>query len=64
MSYARFSKAPPQLAGSRPPGRGASGIPPGITVEMAKGFTLFMMKAVLSGRGDDLIDLAEANLWQ
>ena len=39
-------------------------IPPGITVEMTKGFTLYMMKAVLSGRGDDLIDLAEANLWQ
>ncbi|MBV9738021.1 MAG: ubiquinone-dependent pyruvate dehydrogenase [Hyphomicrobiales bacterium] len=39
-------------------------IPPGITVEMAKGFTLYMVKAVLSGRGDDLIDLAKANLWQ
>jgi hypothetical protein len=23
-----------------------------------------MMKAVLSGRGDDLIDLAKADLWQ
>jgi len=39
-------------------------IPPGITVEMAKGFTLYMVKAVMSGRGDDLIDLAKANLWQ
>jgi pyruvate dehydrogenase (quinone) len=39
-------------------------IPPGITVEMAKGFTLYMVKAVMSGRGDDLIDLARANLWQ
>ena len=39
-------------------------IPPGITIEMAKGFTLYMVKAVLSGRGDDLIDLARANLWQ
>ena len=29
-----------------------------------QGFHLYMMKAVLSGRGDDLIDLAEANLWQ
>jgi pyruvate dehydrogenase (quinone) len=38
-------------------------IPPGITVEMAKGFTLYMAKAVLSGRGEDLIDLAKANLW-
>jgi pyruvate dehydrogenase (quinone) len=31
---------------------------------MAKGFTLYMVKAVLSGRGDDLIDLAKANIWQ
>jgi pyruvate dehydrogenase (quinone) len=38
-------------------------IPPGITVEMAKGFTLYMLKALFSGRGDDLIDLAKTNLW-
>src|SRR5216683_547647 len=38
-------------------------IPPGITVEMAKGFTLYMVKAVMNGRGDDLIDLAKSNLW-
>jgi pyruvate dehydrogenase (quinone) len=38
-------------------------IPPAITVEMAKGFTLYMVKAVLNGRADDLIDLARANLW-
>ena len=37
-------------------------IPPSITVEMAKGFTLYMLKAVMGGRGDDLIDLAKANL--
>jgi pyruvate dehydrogenase (quinone) len=39
-------------------------IPPSITVEMAKGFTLYMLKAVMGGRGDDLIDLAKTNLWQ
>jgi len=39
-------------------------IPPSITVEMAKGFTLYMLKAVMGGRGDDLIDLAKANLWE
>jgi pyruvate dehydrogenase (quinone) len=39
-------------------------IPPGITVEMAKGFTLYMIKAVMSGRGNDLIDLAKTNLWE
>jgi pyruvate dehydrogenase (quinone) len=38
-------------------------IPPAITVEMAKGFTLYMVKAVFNGRGDDLIDLARSNLW-
>lgn len=39
-------------------------IPPSITIEMAKGFTLFMMKAVMSGRSDELIELARTNLWQ
>jgi pyruvate dehydrogenase (quinone) len=39
-------------------------IPPGITVEMAKGFSLYMIKAVIDGRGEDLVDLARANLWQ
>jgi hypothetical protein len=29
-------------------------IPPAITAEMAKGFTLYMVKAVFSSRGDDL----------
>ncbi|MGA7519444.1 MAG: hypothetical protein WBW28_21180, partial [Pseudolabrys sp.] len=27
------------------------------------GFTLFMVKAVLSGRGDEVVDLAKTNLW-
>jgi pyruvate dehydrogenase (quinone) len=39
-------------------------MPPAVTVEMAKGFTLYMVKAVLSGRVDELIDLAESNLWR
>ena len=39
-------------------------VDPSITVEMAKGFTLYMLKAVMGGRGDDLIDLAKANLWE
>jgi pyruvate dehydrogenase (quinone) len=38
-------------------------IPPAITVEMAKGFTLYMLRAVLDGRADDLVDLARTNLW-
>ena len=39
-------------------------IPPAITTEMAKGFTLYMVKAVFSGRGDELVDLARENLWR
>jgi len=37
-------------------------MPPNITVEQAKGFGLFALRAVLSGRGDELLDLAETNL--
>ena len=39
-------------------------MPPAVTVEMAKGFTLYMLKAVMSGRGDELLDLAKTNLWR
>jgi pyruvate dehydrogenase (quinone) len=38
--------------------------PPAITTEMAKGFTLYMVKAVMSGRADEIIDLAKTNLWR
>lgn len=37
-------------------------MPPTMTYEQAKGFSLFMMKAVLNGRGDEIIDLAKVNL--
>jgi pyruvate dehydrogenase (quinone) len=37
-------------------------MPPAITAEMAKGFTLYMMKAILSGRGDEIVELARTNL--
>jgi pyruvate dehydrogenase (quinone) len=39
-------------------------MPPAVTTEMAKGFTLYMVKAVMSGRGDELLDLARTNLWR
>jgi pyruvate dehydrogenase (quinone) len=38
-------------------------MPPTITLEQMKGFSLFMLKAVLSGRGDEIIDLARTNLF-
>jgi pyruvate dehydrogenase (quinone) len=39
-------------------------MPPTIELEQAKGFTLYMMHAVLSGRGDEVLDLAKTNLWR
>jgi pyruvate dehydrogenase (quinone) len=39
-------------------------MPPTITAEQAKGFSLFMLRAVLSGRGDEIIDLAKINLFR
>jgi pyruvate dehydrogenase (quinone) len=39
-------------------------MPPSITVEMAKGFTLYMVKAVMNGKGDEIVDLALSNLWR
>jgi hypothetical protein len=28
------------------------------------GFGIFMIKAVLGGRGDEIVDLARTNLWR
>jgi pyruvate dehydrogenase (quinone) len=39
-------------------------IPPAITAAQAKGFTLWALRTVLSGRGDELIDLADTNVWR
>jgi pyruvate dehydrogenase (quinone) len=39
-------------------------MPPSVTVEMAKGFSLYMVKAIMSGRADEVIDLAKTNLWR
>ncbi len=38
-------------------------MPPQITLEQAKGFSLYMMRAILNGRGDELIELAKTN-WR
>ncbi len=37
-------------------------MPPKITAEMAKGFTLYMLKAVMNGRADEVLELARSNL--
>ncbi len=39
-------------------------MPPTIQLEQAKGFTLYMLKAVMSGRGDEVLELAKTNLWR
>lgn len=37
-------------------------MPPTITAAQAKGFTLYALRTVMSGRGDELVDLAKTNL--
>ena len=37
-------------------------MPPSINVQMTEGFSLFMLKAIMSGRGEEVIDLARSNL--
>ena len=39
-------------------------IPPAINLEMAKGFSLYMLKAILNGKTDEVINLAQTNLWR
>jgi pyruvate dehydrogenase (quinone) len=39
-------------------------MPPAITVEMAKGFSLYMLRAVMNGQADQVVDLAQSNLWR
>lgn len=37
-------------------------MPPKVTVQQMKGFSLYVLKAVMNGRGDELLDLARSNL--
>ncbi len=37
-------------------------MPPSISIAQAKGFSLYMMRAVMNGRGDEVLDLANTNL--
>ncbi len=39
-------------------------IPPTINFDQIRGFTLYMIKAVLNGRGDEIVDLAKTNLFR
>ena len=37
-------------------------MPPTITPEQIKGFSLWVLRAVMNGRGDEVVDLAKTNL--
>jgi pyruvate dehydrogenase (quinone) len=37
-------------------------IPPKINAEQAKGFTLWATRSILSGRGDEVLEIAKTNL--
>jgi len=39
-------------------------MPPKIELEQAKGFSLYMIKAVFNGKGNEILDLAVSNLWR
>ncbi|RLP80926.1 ubiquinone-dependent pyruvate dehydrogenase [Mycetocola lacteus] len=39
-------------------------IPPTVTAAQAKGFTLYALRTILSGNGEELLDLAETNLFR
>jgi pyruvate dehydrogenase (quinone) len=39
-------------------------MPPTISLDQMTGFGMFMAKAILNGRGDEIVDLAKTNLWR
>ena len=45
-------------------GRQELSMPPAVSAEQLKGFSLYAVRTVMSGRGDELIDLARTNLRQ
>ncbi|MFI2365217.1 ubiquinone-dependent pyruvate dehydrogenase [Promicromonospora sp. NPDC019610] len=39
-------------------------IPPAISAQQVKGFTLYAIRTILSGKGDELVDLADTNVFR
>lgn len=39
-------------------------MPPKIGFEQVKGFNLYLLKAIIDGRGTEIVDLAKTNLWR
>ncbi len=58
---AAFTHDGPALVDVAPPGRN-SALPPKLTYEQIKGFTLYATRTVLSGEGSELIELTKTNL--
>ncbi|GAB4085368.1 ubiquinone-dependent pyruvate dehydrogenase [Myceligenerans cantabricum] len=39
-------------------------IPPAVSAQQVKGFTLYAIRTIMSGRGDELVDLADTNVFR
>lgn len=39
-------------------------MPPTIQAEQVKGFSLYLLKAIMSGRGTEVMEMAKSNLWR
>ncbi|MFE7506655.1 ubiquinone-dependent pyruvate dehydrogenase [Promicromonospora sp. NPDC057488] len=39
-------------------------IPPAVNAQQVKGFTLYAIRTIMSGRGDELVDLADTNVFR
>lgn len=39
-------------------------MPPNVTLSQMKGFSLYLAKAILSQRGDEVVELTKSNLWR
>ncbi len=39
-------------------------MPPKVKMQEVKGFNLYLLKAIIDGRGTDVVDLAKTNLWR
>ena len=39
-------------------------IPPTVSAQQVKGFTLYAIRTIMSGRGDELVDLADTNVFR
>ena len=65
FAHGSMANAMPQATGAQaaqPDVVTAKQEPPTITPEQIKGFSLRVLRAVMNGRGDEILDLAKTNL--